>query len=431
VKASQQERILAGMLIAANRDGYAGANVSAVIAQAGVSRPTFYEYFADKEDCFLALHRATSERLIAQIELALAEAPGEQAPLAAIVGLIENAAAEPAQAKLLTGEAMAGGPSALEERDRTIARIVDLVEAARAELAPDTPSPDLPSWALIGAIHWLLVPRLRRGERDFTGLIEELSGWIAGYNRPAGEHRWRKLEPGPAPGSSPHRAALSPVPPPPIPSGRSRLSKSEVAENQRMRILFATAEVACEKGYSATTISDIIKAAAVDKRVFYKHFRDKQEPFLAVHELGFQQLMAVAASAYFSAEGWPERIWEGLLAGNQFLATYPTLSHIGLVEPHAVGAPAKQRTEESQVAFTLFLQEGNQRAPNPQTRTAFEAIAAAIFEIGYIQFRRDNAGQLPRFVPHAVYLCLAPFLGPEAAIEFVDGKMERNGVRNR
>jgi AcrR family transcriptional regulator len=208
------------------------------------------------------------------------------------------------------------------------------------------------------------------------------------------------------------------------------MSKSAVAQNQRLRIMFATAEVSAKKGYTASTISDIIKAAQVDKRVFYKHFRDKQDSFLAVHELGFQQVMAVAASAYFSAEAWPERIWEGLRAANQFFATYPTLSRIGFVESHAVGIPARQRVEHNQAAFRLFLQEGNQGAPSPHAEAAFEAIAATIFEIGYLEFRRDNASQLPRFVPHATYLCLAPFLGPRAANKFVDGKLgeSRGGV---
>ena len=42
------------MLRAAAELGYREANVQDVIERAGVSRPTFYEHFANKEDCFLA-----------------------------------------------------------------------------------------------------------------------------------------------------------------------------------------------------------------------------------------------------------------------------------------------------------------------------------------------------------------------------------------
>ncbi|HYM44919.1 MAG TPA: TetR/AcrR family transcriptional regulator, partial [Solirubrobacteraceae bacterium] len=366
-KSTQRERLLAGMLAAANRDGYAGANVSQVIAHAGVSRPTFYEYFTDKDDCFLAVHREISGRLLEQIRHAVAEAPPEQAPQAAIRRLVQRAEAQPAEVRFLTNDALAGGPRALDERDHTIGQIEKIIERARAKTPPQTRSPDLPTLALIGAGYQLLAQRLRRGEQDFTRLGEELTGWLETYDRPFGEHRWRTLEPGPSPPSSPYVSELPAEPPPPIPSGRTRLSSGEVAQNQRWRILFAAAAVATQKGYTAATIADITAAARVDRRVFYAHFRDKQQAFLAVHELAFQQLMAISASAFFSTDRWPERVWRGIHAASQFIATHP-IAYVAYVESHAVGAPAVQRVEDSNAAFTIFLQEGNQHTAEPQTR---------------------------------------------------------------
>ena len=78
-KATQLERLHAGMIAAANREGYAGANVSAVIAQAGVSRPTFYDYFEDRDDCFLKTVAYVHEQLLADVREAIAQAPGELA----------------------------------------------------------------------------------------------------------------------------------------------------------------------------------------------------------------------------------------------------------------------------------------------------------------------------------------------------------------
>ncbi len=421
-KATQRERLIEGMLATANRDGYAGANISAVIAHAGVSRPTFYEYFTDKDDCFLAVHRDISGRLLEQIRDAVAQAPPEQAPQAAVRRLIQRAEAEPTRAQFLANEAMAGGPRALDARDQTISQIEEVIERARADTPPGTLTPDLPTRTLIGATHWLLSRRLRRSEHSLTGLGDELVDWIESYSLPSGEHRWRTLKPEPSPGLSPYVSELPAEAPPPIPSGRSRLSSSEVAQNQRWRILFATAEIAAGKGYTATTVTDITTTARVDKRVFYAHFRDKQQAFLAVHELAFQQTMAVAASAYFSAEAWPERVWQGVRAASQFIATHP-LAYLVHIDSHAVGAPAIQRVEDSHAAFTIFLQEGNQQTDRPQTRTAMEATIAAVFEIGYYQFRRRNARRLPRFAYHSAYLCLAPALGPQAANELIDGKL--------
>lgn len=424
-KATQRERLIEGMIAAANRAEYAGANVSQVIANAGVSRPTFYDYFADKDDCFLAAHRDISDSLCEYIRVAVEQAPPEQAPQTAVRRLLQRAEAEPARAQFIATQAMAGGPRALDARDQTIVQIEQIVEAARAELPARTPTPDLPTRVLIGATQSLLSQSLHRGEHNLTALADELTRWLDRYDRPAGEHRWRRLEPGPSPGPSPYISELPMEPPPPIPSGRTRLSSDEIAQNQRWRILFAAAETAADKGYTATTVADIATLARVDKRVFYTHFRDKQQAFMAAHELGFQQTMAIVASAFFSAESWPERVWRGIHAAGQFAATHPSIARIGYVESHAIGASAIQRSKDSSAAFTIFLQEGNQQTRKPQPPLAMDAIAAAVSEVGYQQCRNGHADQLPRLAYHAAYLALAPFLGPGAASEFIDGKLHR------
>ena len=317
---------------------------------------------------------------------------------------------------------MAGGPRALDERDRTVSEIERVIEDARAGTAAKTVSPDLPTEALIGATHWMLASRLRRGEHDLTALADELTEWIESYNRPSGKHRWHSFEPLPAPVASPHVPTVPVQAPPSLPPGRSPLSASEIARNQRERILFAVAEIAVQQGYTAGTVADIITIAKVDKRVFYSHFRNKQEAFLAAHELAFQQTMTIATNSFFSVEEWPERIWQGIHAIGQFNSIYP-ITRVIYLESHALGPPAIQRVEEGYAAFTIFLQEGNQNAARPVARTAMEAIVAAGFEIGYHQFRQSGDGMMPSPAYHITYLCLAPFLGPEAADDFVESKL--------
>ena len=53
VSAIQRERLLAAMLRATAQLGYRELSVQDVLERAGVSRPTFYEHFENKEDCFL------------------------------------------------------------------------------------------------------------------------------------------------------------------------------------------------------------------------------------------------------------------------------------------------------------------------------------------------------------------------------------------
>jgi AcrR family transcriptional regulator len=422
-KGTQRERLLDGMLLAAVRRSYAGANVAQVIAHAGVSRPTFYEYFADRDDCFLAVHRDISEQLLGHVSEAVSSAPPERALQAGVRTLLVRAQAKPDRARFLVNETLAGGHRALDQRDLLIDRIERIIERSRARASPGTPAPDLPTQAVLGGICGLLAPRLRRNEYDLSQLAEEICVWIESYNRPSNEHRWRTLEPGPTMPAARYVSELASRPPAALARGRPSLSSAEIAAHQRERIVYATGEMAAEKGYADVTIADITAAAWVDRRVFYAHFRDKQEAFLATHELGFQQTMAVSAKAFFSCEDWPERIWEGLHAGSHFNATHPVVAHIGYVEAHAVGSPAIQRVDDSRAAFNIFVQEGFRYASSPPPATTLDALSATIFEIGYRHARGRRVHLLPRLTGHAAYLVLAPFLGTEQANEFVDAKL--------
>jgi AcrR family transcriptional regulator len=432
-KSTQRERLIAGMIAAAHQYGYAGATVSHVISHAGVSRPTFYEYFTDKDDCFLATHNELARMLVWEVERAVGAVGPEQATQAAIRRYVELSEEFPDRAVLLTNETMAGGRPALDAHDRMMEQMAAVVERARAKASASTLTPDLPIQTVFAAGRWLLAPALRRGKHNLTALGDDLANWVDSYMMPSAEHRWHTLDPGPELTPSPHVSEISLSPPPAIPPGRSRLSKSEIVRNQRERILYATAEVAAAKGYNLATIADITERAGVDRRVFYKHFRDKQQAFIAIHEFAVHQAMALAASAFFSADTWPERVWQAMRATTQFEATHPIITHLAHIESHAVGAPAIQRIDDTRAAFTIFLQEGTQLVSKPPERTAMEAIAGAVFEIGYYEVRHGRNNLISRLAPNATHLVLAPFLGPAAANEFIDEKLreERVGTAQR
>jgi AcrR family transcriptional regulator len=432
-KSTQRERLVVAMAEVATREGYTAANVAQVIAHAGVSRPTFYEYFEDKQDCFLAVHRELAADLRARVELAVEREAPARAAQAMVTALVEFANSEPTAARYLMQEAMAGGPRAREERDRTISSIIEVVERALVR-APETPTPDVPMHALVGGIYRVLALRLRRGERDLKPFADELVSWLAAYETPPGAHRWRVLRPTSPPLEMPEAPEMLWRPPPPLPRGKRRLSEGQVSQNQRERILFAAVQAAHEKGYRATTIADIAAAGRFDRRVFYKHFQDKQEAFLAALEQGLQRAIALTASGFFSAPTWPERVWEGGRALATFLAINPPLTHVGLIEAYAIGPTAVQRFEDLRTAFTIFLQEGNQHQAvhtSPPSPRAMETVAATTFEIGYHELRNDRVINLVRLMPHIVFLCLAPFIGTQTANEFIDAKLKQERERRR
>lgn len=426
-KSTQRERLLAGMVAVANRGGYAAASVSAIIAEAGVSRPTFYDYFADRDDCFLAAIADAHQRLLDTVGEEVRGRPPQEASAAAVEAIVAFASAEPARARFLMSEAMAGGPRALDARDQGIAELAAVIEEALVGVAGELAAPDLEHQILLGGIYRILATRLRRGEPAISKLTDELLAWIKTYERPVCEHRWRMLVPGPPAPPSPF---VPDVPiqdmPGALPPGRPRISEEQIAENHRLRILYATTLMAERKGYTATRVADITKLARVDGHVFYRLFADKQDAFMSVHEIGFQAVMDVISKAFFAGTDWPHRSWEAGRALTQLLEVNPLVAHIGFVEAHAVGPAAVQRVEDSHIAFMFFLQEGlvYHSQPVPPSRLAMEAIITSIFEIVYRQSRVEGKPEVASMLPHITHLWLTPFLGPPEADEFIDEQLK-------
>src|SRR5580692_1463688 len=158
-KATQRERLLKGMVAAATRDGYAGANVSAVIGEAGVSRPTFYDYFEDRADCFVATVIDVHEQLLGAVRDAIARELPQQALASTIKATLAFAGSQPAEARFLMKETLAGGPAALDARDEGIAQTAKLVEDAFTRVPSSIAVPDVPVTAVLGALHRLLASR--------------------------------------------------------------------------------------------------------------------------------------------------------------------------------------------------------------------------------------------------------------------------------
>jgi AcrR family transcriptional regulator len=438
-KQTQRQRLVTGMIEATNRRGYAQANIAAVIAHAGVSRPTFYDYFEDRDACFLASIVEVDEELRQALEFALAEVSGQGAWEQAVRGIVDYAAREPARARFLMGEALAGGPAALAARDDGAQRLAEQITAA-VERGPErAPVADLDPRVLVGGVYRMVAIRLRRGglrrEETVLGtLADELIRWLSFYVRPASERRWCKLEAGREPPRSPHLpdTPIQQMPDPPA-SGRPRIAAAEVTEQQRLRILYATATLSASKGYAAMTVSDIRKLARVHSSVFYRLFADKQEAFAAIHELGFQQVMDVTARAFFSATGWRERSWEGGRAFTQLLQENPVIAYVAFVEAYAVGSEAVQRIEDTHVAFLYFLEEGAaERGPqHAPSRAAMEAVIAGIFEVIYMQARRREQAQIAAMFPYIAHIWLTPFLGVKQADAFIDRKMKAAAPKRR
>lgn len=133
----QRVRMLAAMTDVLAERGVARATVEQVVSRAGVSRRTFYETFADLEDCFAAT---------VQDALALAarragaaydpDANWIDAVRAGVHALLEFFEERPRLARVLVVESLGGGRRTLARREQAIAGLIAIVDRGREHARP-------------------------------------------------------------------------------------------------------------------------------------------------------------------------------------------------------------------------------------------------------------------------------------------------------
>src|SRR5687768_11861560 len=103
----QRRDLLKAAVRLAGRKGYEGTRVADIVAEAGLSKSTFYEHFASKEECFVELHRRTSAQMLrGAVDTAEATiAQGAYECLAAVIrSLVGYADRNPRLAEVLRAE---------------------------------------------------------------------------------------------------------------------------------------------------------------------------------------------------------------------------------------------------------------------------------------------------------------------------------------
>jgi AcrR family transcriptional regulator len=168
VRAVQRERLIAAMLDAAAILGYRETNVQDVIERAGVSRPTFYEHFTNKDDCFLAAFDAGARRLRSRVSGAASKGKDWRGRLRlSLAAVLAFAVAEPQTARTLIVEARAASAEAAQRRIDLLDGFAACLDATASEMLPGPPerSP-LTAAGVVGGVESVLYARLCRGEAE-------------------------------------------------------------------------------------------------------------------------------------------------------------------------------------------------------------------------------------------------------------------------
>lgn len=159
---NQRDRISSGMIRVVVERGYHDASVTQVVAAAGVSRRTFYNYYSDKAEAFFEVYREVTDFLCAAMREAGEAERGWPARVGArIDALLGTLASNPDLVRFcLAAPPVAGGEVAATYREFLVALLGVLVEGRPQRTRKPTPAAE---YGLVGGLAGLLVDAAEEG----------------------------------------------------------------------------------------------------------------------------------------------------------------------------------------------------------------------------------------------------------------------------
>ncbi len=392
---SQRERLFGALVAISSEQGYEATRIADLVKLAGVSRATFYEHFGDKKEMLLAAVDALIEPTLRVIEQAEDAPTGEARLRQAVDALMGLIADQPAASKMCFVEIYAIG----EEGEAQVERALDEFERfGLSQLNQVSGRDGLPQQmvrAMVGGLQKVIQKRLYSDEAgSLPGLAEQIADWALSY----------------------------PTPPGPLEGPRRRGRKARpFAERQAIahppeRVLRALAAVVAEKGYAAATVAEVVERAGTSQRVFYGHFANKEEAFLAALDSGSAQMLGSVLPAFRRARSWEESVRAAYEAMFAFAMEEPEYTRLGAVEMYTVGRNALRTRDTVMEGLEALLVPGYEQSPGTPPIAA-EAIGGAIYALIHDRVKEKGAEGLPELAPTATYMTLAPFLGAEEAYE--------------
>ena len=212
-----------------------------------------------------------------------------------------------------------------------------------------------------------------------------------------------------------------------LPPGRHLVPRDFVVQNQRERMLLATAELVAERGYRRTTIELIAKTARVALTTFYEHFESKEECFLAAFDENVDAAAEVFAELVDSELDWTDQISAGLEVFLEMVAGETPRATLCLVESQAAGPAALARYQGMLERVAPKLREG--RALNPRSARLPDglemAIAGGIAWLIHQRLVAGEAAEIKALLSEMLQIALTPYVGEVEAGRAADAAQAR------
>jgi AcrR family transcriptional regulator len=176
VPPSYRQRLIAAMATSIGERGYRASTVAEIVRIAHTSRRNFYEQFADREACFLALFEEANDALMEQIAAAIDPSePLERQVDRALGAYLDNVTSQPGLYQSFVRELPALGQAGAERQvvvierfARLLVALVDTGRQAQPELGARPLSIEM-AVIIVGGLRELMVISFQQG-RDVRTL---------------------------------------------------------------------------------------------------------------------------------------------------------------------------------------------------------------------------------------------------------------------
>jgi AcrR family transcriptional regulator len=206
-----------------------------------------------------------------------------------------------------------------------------------------------------------------------------------------------------------------------LPRGPHGLSRAQVENHQRERILAAMIAAAGTKGYGSTTIGDITRGARVSRDTFYEQFANKGACFIAAYDATTRELIDRMVAVGTSQPRFVEGLRDSVRVYLKFWSERPEAARLCALEVVAAGREALAHRGHTIRSFERLFRTAAERVrleqPDlpPVPEIVSRAIVAATVELTTQYVREDRVSSLPELERDILYLWLMALAGHEVA----------------
>jgi AcrR family transcriptional regulator len=199
--------------------------------------------------------------------------------------------------------------------------------------------------------------------------------------------------------------------------GGQQLSRRQVSEIQRSRMLSAAVDTVNDVGYARMTVAHVISRARVSRKTFYDVFADREDCFLAAYEQAVARARMRAAEAYARKDGWREGVRAALGRLLMFMDEEPGLAKLCIVEALGAGEKVLDRRAELVEEMAGVIDQGrhlSDSAHEPAFVTA-EGIVGGVLAVLHTRLLDESDEPLTDLLGPLMSMIVLPYLGARAA----------------